>query len=73
MVKPEEVSGLLAIRLKSIREKRGLSQEKVAFEAGLNRAYIGYIERGERNPSVQTIVKIANALKVELQEIFDFS
>lgn len=51
---------------------RGPSQEKLAWDAGLNRAYIGYIERGERRPSVETLAKIAKALKVDLYELFKF-
>jgi len=40
-----------------------MTQEQVALESGLNRACIGYIERGERNPSTETLSKIAKALR----------
>lgn len=59
-------------RLSEVRVKRGLTQEKLAHEAGLNRAYVGYIERGERNPSIATIAKLAKALKIEVSELFKF-
>jgi len=59
-------------KVRQTRLKKGMSQEKLALEAGLNRAYIGYIERGERNPSTETLSKIAKALKVKLYEIFRF-
>jgi len=49
-----------------------MTQEELALEAGLNRAYIGYIERGERNPSTETVAKIAKVLKVSLNELFKF-
>lgn len=53
------------------RSKKGLTQEKLAFTAGLNRAYIGYIERGERKPTVDTLAKIAKALKIKMHELFE--
>lgn len=58
--------------MKKIRENRGLTQEKLAFRAGLNRAYVGYIERCERNPSIETIYKIAQALNTPLYKFFKF-
>ncbi len=48
-----------------------MSQEDLAFKAGLNRAYVGYIERGERKPTVDTLAKLAKALKVKLSEFID--
>jgi transcriptional regulator with XRE-family HTH domain len=62
----------LAEKIRTVRKEKGVSQEKVAMEANLNRAYIGYIERGERKPSVETLEKIAHALKVKLKDLFDF-
>jgi transcriptional regulator with XRE-family HTH domain len=58
-------------RIKYLREQSELSQEKLALKAGLNRAYIGYIERGERNPSITTLAKIADVLEVEIKELFE--
>ena len=71
-VTPENVAIKLGKRLRELREETSWSQEKLALEARLNRAYIGYIERGERNPSAQTLAKIAQVLKVEMKELFDF-
>lgn len=72
MIKVTGVSKKVGNNIKKIREKRDLTQEKLALEAGLNRAYIGYIERGERSPSIETVAKIAKVLKVRLDELFKF-
>ena len=69
MVKVTTVSIKIGKNVRGIRENKGITQEKLAFEAGLNRAYIGYIERGERNPSTDTLVKIAKALKVSPKDL----
>lgn len=55
-----------------IRKSKGISQETLAFDSHLNRAYIGYIERGERHPSVETIYRISLALKTPLYKFFMF-
>ena len=63
----------IALNIRRIRKDRGITQEALAHEAGLNRAYIGYIERGERKPSVETLEKIAKALNVRIFELFIFN
>lgn len=70
--KTSNIHQLIARNIRKQRELLGVSQEKVALIAGLNRAYIGYIERGERKPSVETLEKIAKALKVKLYQLFIF-
>jgi len=62
----------IASKIREIRKSKGITQEKVALDADLNRAYIGYIERGERKPSVETLEKIAKVLKIDLKELFVF-
>lgn len=69
MSKVTAVSVRIGKNVKKIREKKGITQEKLAFEANLNRAYIGYIEREERNPSTDTLAKLAKALKVSLKDL----
>lgn len=69
MVKVTAVSRKIGQNIRKIRERKSITQEQLALDAGLNRAYIGYIERGERNPSTDTIVKIAKALKVSPKEL----
>lgn len=61
----------IAKNIARIRKEKGITQEALAYQAGLNRAYIGYIERGERKPTLETIEKIAQALKVRVKEIID--
>jgi len=55
-----------------LRLARGLSQEELAFRAGVHRTYLGSIERGERNPALKNIAAIADALDVSLAELFRF-
>jgi transcriptional regulator with XRE-family HTH domain len=59
-------------RIRELRTARGLSQEELAFRAGVHRTYLGGIERGERNPSLRNISRIAEALAVGLPELFFF-
>ena len=61
----------IGLNIRTIREKRGLSQESLAAIAGLHRAYIGQIERGEKNIGLQNLEKIANALNVDIRALVD--
>ena len=60
-------------KIRRIRRLKQISQEKLALDANLNRAYIGYIERGERHPSIATIYKISVSLKTPLYKLFIFT
>jgi transcriptional regulator with XRE-family HTH domain len=51
----------------------GLTQEGLADRSGLDRSYIGGVERGERNPTLSIIEKIADGLGVSLVELFSYS
>jgi transcriptional regulator with XRE-family HTH domain len=59
-------------RVRELRLVKKLSQEELAFKAGMHRTYLGGIERGERNPSLKNITAIASALGVTLYELFYF-
>ncbi len=61
----------LGKRIRELRLRTGLSQEKFAAKAGLDRTYYAGIERGERNPSVKQLAKIASALDVPMRALFD--
>jgi transcriptional regulator with XRE-family HTH domain len=54
---------------RTIREQRGISQEALAHEADLDRTYVSGIERGERNPSLTNLLRLAEALDVPLSEV----
>jgi transcriptional regulator with XRE-family HTH domain len=61
----------LGIRIRTLREQANISQETLGHLARLHRTYVGAIERGERNPSVLSLKKIADALKVTIGNLFD--
>lgn len=60
----------LGQRIRSIREKKGLSQEAVALSSGIDRSYLGGIERGEHNVAVVNLEKIAQSLDVRISDLF---
>ena len=66
----DEILRLFGDRLRELRTERNLSQERLAELAGLDRNYIGQIERAERNVALVNIVRIAQALEVEPGELF---
>lgn len=49
-----------------------MSQEELGFKANIHRTYIGSVERGEQNVSLDNIYRLAKALKVEMKELFVF-
>jgi len=67
----EAIIVTLGKRIRELRLRTGLSQEKFAAKAGLDRTYYAGIERGERNPSVKQLAKIAGALDLPLRALFD--
>ena len=60
----------LGLKIRSLREAQGLSQESVALGCGLDRSYFGGIERGEHNVAVVNLEKIAISLDVHLADLF---
>ena len=59
----------LGRRIQSLREKRGLTQEKLEERTGVNTKYISAIERGQKNVTVKTLEKIAKGLDIELYQL----
>lgn len=55
---------LLGENVRSLRKELGLSQEELAFQAGMKRSYLSDLERGVRNPSVRALGRLAEAMSV---------
>ena len=66
-----EINKQVGARIRKYRLVKGFSQEELAFEADLHRAYIGQIERGEKNIGVQNLQKIAAALKIKISKLIE--
>ena len=62
---------VLGQRIRNYRTAKGLSQEKLAELAGCHSTYIGQIERGEKNATIESIEKISAALNVSLSKMFE--
>ena len=60
----------LGMRIKYLRSLKKWSQEDLALEADVNKDYISDLERGERNPTVKVLEKIARAFNISLSELF---
>lgn len=56
-------------RIRQLRKSRGLSQENLAFSAGVHRTYVGMIERGEKNITLSNIRKMADAFGISVSEL----
>lgn len=67
-----EISIKFGNKAREIRTKKGFSQEYLAHIANVDRTYIGMIERAERNVTLVSMEKIANALEVPLKDLIDF-
>jgi len=56
----------LGDQIRELRKVKGITQEQLALDAGADRSYVGGIERGERNVSILTLVKIADCLNCDV-------
>ncbi|WP_027399175.1 helix-turn-helix domain-containing protein [Anaerovorax odorimutans] len=66
----DNISKIIGERLRSYRRKAKMSQEILAELAGVHPTYIGQLERGEKNPTIESIEKISRALELPLEELF---
>ena len=64
-----EINKQVGLRIRNYRNKKNWSQEQLALEADLHRAYIGQIERGEKNIGLVNLEKIAKALNIEVGKL----
>lgn len=62
----------LGKKIRARRKRLGLSQEELAHRAGVHMTYLSAIERGERNPALENLCALANALDVTLAQLFRF-
>lgn len=67
----EDITVLLGHRIKNLRTKMGLSQEKFALRIDMDRTYFASVEAGRRNIAVRNIKKIADGLGITISELFD--
>ena len=66
----ENVKSAFGHRLRELRRIRGWSQEEFALRVGLDRSYVGGVERGERNVSLENICLLAAALEISPADLF---
>lgn len=66
-----DIAKTVGKRLRSYRTGQGLSQEKLAERAGLHPTYIGQVERGEKNLTIESLEKITSALDVPMANVFE--
>src|ERR1700722_15425493 len=66
-----DLKTLLGMAIKTQRASLGISQEELAHRAGLHRTYVSDLERGARNPSIESIEKLAGALQVSVSKLLE--
>jgi len=67
----ESLSTAFGRAVRKLREDAGVSQERFAYKAGIDRAFMSRIERGKTNASLTTIDRVAKALNVSLETLFE--
>lgn len=72
-LKNHDIPKRLGAKMAYIRKSKKISQIKLAEIVDMNFNYIGQIERGETNVTINTITKIANALDTDIKDLFDFT
>ena len=66
-----EIAKHIGNRIRNYRMQLGYSQERLAEISGCHPTYIGQVERGEKNPTLESIEKIASALRVSMSKLFE--
>ena len=69
----EEIKKLFGLRMKELRVNSGLNQDQLSERADITSKYLSRIEMGQQFPSIDTLVNLANALNVELKDLFEFA
>ena len=71
-MREKKTAELLGRRIRALRKSTNLTQERLGERSGISYKYLGAIERGEENPSLSVLQKIAKGLGVEISELFSF-
>lgn len=67
--KKSDLCSQFGIRIRELRKQNGYSQEEFAEQVGMHRTYLGGLERGERNPTLTIMMRLAKGLRVSLSEL----
>ncbi|MFU0505701.1 helix-turn-helix domain-containing protein [Pseudaminobacter sp. NGMCC 1.201702] len=63
------IRAIVGFNVPRLRRERGLSQEELSFRSGFTRAYLSGLEAGRRNPTIDSLSKLAQALDTEIEEL----
>lgn len=58
-------------RIAELRKAKNLSQQKFSYEAEIERSYLTHVEKGRKNISIETLIKITDALEISLKDFFN--
>jgi transcriptional regulator with XRE-family HTH domain len=67
-----EFKKLVGLRIKELWHSKNMSQEMLADKTEISAKYLSSIERGKENPTLDTLIRLAKALEIEMWEMFDF-
>lgn len=70
LLKSNEVYTEIGKRIRTARKNLNMTQEKLAVASGIDRSHMGFIEQGRRRPTLSTLIKITEALKMPLEQLF---
>ena len=70
MASIEQIYKEIGKRIVKARTSRGMSQENLATESGIDRSHMGFIEQGRRKPTLSTLHKITKTLGISLEQLF---
>lgn len=70
VIEMDDIVKVIGERIRYFRKKSGISQEELAHQASLHNTYVGQLERGEKNASIESLYKVTQALGITLEELF---
>lgn len=71
-MKQADLGKLLGMRIRELRERKGMTAEKLAWDSDLSKSYVSMIENGHRFPTLPTLLKFSQLLHVHIREFLDF-